>query len=698
MQGHIEKSGKVGIVWIDNPPVNAISKEVRDHLVMAISAANGDDSVAALVIACRGRTFMAGADISEFASGPRPPSLGDVVDTISESRKLTVAAMFGTTFGGGLEVALACNYRIAQTTCKIGLPEVKLGIIPGAHGTQRLPLIADMHFALNLMCTGNPVSAEEAFKAGAIDRLASEDVTTEAVAYANELIIDGAPLKKTHEQNIDATKYDSVFFQNFRQSIARKTRGMNAPERAIRAVEAAVQGPFRAGVEVEKQMSQECGADPQSKALQHVFFAERLANKVPGLPKNLELSDIKKVGVIGAGTMGGGIAMNFVNAGIPVTILEMNDEALRRGLGIIRKNYETTAKKGRMSLAQVNQCMALLQGTTNQDQMADSDLVIEAVFENMEVKKKVFSSLNKTVSKDAILASNTSYLNIDEIATVVDNPHRVLGMHFFSPANVMRLLEIVRAEKTSPQTLATILKVAKTINKVGAIAGVCDGFIGNRMLSGYSHQANALVLEGAAPEQVDRVLYEFGMPMGVIAMADLAGLDIGYQKRQSMDPSQIDEKFSFLYDRLYEKGRHGQKTGAGVYDYEPGSRVPIPSPVTKQILQDAAKKFDLKYREISDQEIVERCFYSMVNIGLNILHEGIAYRASDIDTVYINGYGFPAYRGGPMYWAEHEVGLDRVLSRIKEFAGIHGAKHWKPSPLLEKLVSQGGKLKDIQNG
>ena len=697
MQGTIEKRGSIGIIWIDNPPVNAISQAVRQGLMAAVETAATDDEIEALVLACRGRTFMAGADITEFGGGPKPPGLGDVVNALSESPKLIVAALFGTTFGGGFEVALACNYRIALPSGKIGLPEVKLGILPGAQGTQRLPRLANVDFALKLMTSGNPVSAEEALAAGAIDRIEDGDIVAAAVKYAEELVAENAPLRKTHEMTLDGADYDETYFAAFRKSIARRTRGMHAPERIVKCVEAAASMPFAEGVKFEREMTLECVSDPQSKALQHVFFAERQANKIPGLSRDVELKPIESVGMIGAGTMGGGISMNFANVGIPVTLLEMNQEALDTGLGIVRKNYEASAKKGRITDAQVEERMALLKGTTEYSDLADVDLVIEAVFENMDIKKEVFSTLSDTVRPDAILASNTSYLNIDEIATVVENPERMLGMHFFSPANVMRLLEIVRAEKTAPEVLATVLKLGKTINKVGAVAGVCHGFIGNRMLSGYSHQANSLVMEGAAPEQVDRVLYDFGMPMGVIAMADMAGLDIGYRMRQAMDKSEIDEQSAYMYDRLVEMGRLGQKTGAGVYDYKEGDRTPIPSPVTKKILEEAAEKFNLEYRDISDEEVIERCFYSMVNIGCDILHEGMAYRASDIDTVYINGYGFPAWRGGPMYWAENAVGLDRILERIREFAEIHGDKNWKPSPLLERLVADGGSLHDVQN-
>ncbi|MGI9219609.1 MAG: 3-hydroxyacyl-CoA dehydrogenase NAD-binding domain-containing protein [Woeseiaceae bacterium] len=698
MQGSIEKRGSIGIAWFDHPPVNAISQDVRLGLMSALETAAGDDEIKALVIACRGRTFMAGADITEFGGPPKPPGLPDVVTALSKSPKLLVAAIFGTTFGGGFEVALASNYRIALAGSKVGLPEVKLGILAGANGTQRLPRLANVDFSLKVMTSGNPVSVEEAMEAGAIDRITDGDVVDAAVAYAEELVAENAPLRRTQDMTIDAAKYDDEYFANFRKSIARKTRGMHAPERIVRCVEAAVSMPFEEGVKFEREMSLECHNDPQAKALQHVFFAERQATKVPGLARDVELKSIESIGMIGAGTMGGGIAMNFANVGIPVTLLEMSEEALEKGFGIIRKNYEASAKKGRITDAQVEERMALLTGTTSYSDLAEVDLVIEAVFENMDIKKEVFKTLSDTVSPDAILASNTSYLNIDEIATVVENPERMLGMHFFSPANVMRLLEIVRAEKTAPEILATILKLAKTINKVGAVAGVCHGFIGNRMLSGYAHSANRLVLEGAAPEQVDRVLYDFGMPMGVIAMADMAGLDIGYRMREAMDESEYDVQAAFLYDQLVELGRLGQKTGAGVYDYEPGNRTPIPSPVTKKILEEAYEKFGIEPREITDEEVVERCFYAMFNVGCDILEEGMAFRASDIDTVYINGYGFPAWRGGPMYWGENAVGLEKILEKIREFAESYPDEKWTPSPLLERLVAEGGSLQDIQNG
>ncbi|MDG1306731.1 MAG: 3-hydroxyacyl-CoA dehydrogenase NAD-binding domain-containing protein [Porticoccaceae bacterium] len=697
MQGKIEKRGSIGIIWIDNPPVNAISHAVREGLVSSVEAIAADESINAVVLACRGRTFMAGADITEFGSGHKPPSLSAVVDVISASPKIIVAALFGTTFGGGLEVALGCDYRIALPTAKIGLPEVKLGIIPGAQGTQRLPRLSGVEFALKMMTTGDPVSATKAQSVGVIDRLIEGDIVEGAVAFAEELLANNAPLRKIQEMVIDPKEYHDEYFDTFRQTIARKTRGMNAPECAVRAVQAAVNLPFKEGVAFERKMTRECVADPQSKALQYVFFAERQATKVPGLPKDIELTAVNAVGIIGAGTMGGGIAMNFANVGIPVTLLEMSQDALKKGLSTIRKNYEATAKKGRITGAQVEERMALLKGSTEYGDLVDMDLVIEAVFEKMDIKKQVFKTLSGIVRPDTILASNTSYLDIDEIATVVDRPERMLGMHFFSPANIMRMLEIVRAEKTAPEILATVLKLGKRINKVGAVAGVCYGFIGNRMLRGYSHEANMLVLEGAAPEKIDSVLYHFGMPMGVIAMGDMAGLDIGYYMRQNLNEGDYDVRTSFVYDALVEMGRYGQKTGAGVYDYEPGNRDPIPSPITQKLIKQAAEKFGIEQREISDEEIVERCFLSLFNIGCHVLEEGMAYRASDIDIVYINGYGFPAWRGGPMYWAEHTIGLEAALNRINQFADRYGRENWTPAPMLERLVAEGGSLRDIQN-
>ncbi|MGD8327303.1 MAG: 3-hydroxyacyl-CoA dehydrogenase NAD-binding domain-containing protein [Sphingomonadales bacterium] len=695
MQGSFEKRGPIGIIWVDHPPVNAISQGVRQAIIAGVEQGLADDDVKAMVLACKGRTFMAGADISEFGQGPKDPQLAQVITTLENSTKIIVAAMFGTAFGGGLEVSLACNYRIALPTTRIGLPEVKLGIIPGAGGTQRLPRAAGVEFALPAIVSGDPIPAPAAEKAGAIDAIVEGDIVDCAVGYAQDLLAQGAPLKKVRDIKLDAATYHQGYFDGFRKSIARKARGFHAPERAIQAVEAAVNLDFDDGVKRERELIMECFRDPQSKALQHVFFAEREATKIPGLAKDIELRPIRKVGIIGAGTMGGGIAMNFANAGIAVTMLELNQEALDKGLGIIRRNYENTAKKGRLTMEKVEERMSLLTPTTSYADLGDVDLVIEAVFENMDVKKTVFTELNKVTRPDAILATNTSYLNIDEIAAVVSNSERVLGMHFFSPANVMRLLEIVRAEKTAPDVLATVLKLAKTIRKVGVVAGVCHGFIGNRMLSGYAREANLLVLEGATPQQVDKALFDFGMPMGVLAMGDLAGLDIGYRLREQLDESQYDVRSTYVADKLVEMGRLGQKTGAGIYDYEPGNRTPIPSDITAKLIEEAAAHFGIERREVTTEEIITRCFAAMVNIGCDILDEGMAYRASDIDITYINGYGFPAYRGGPMYWAEHDLGLENLLNHIKAYAEQYGDRWWKPSPLLERLVREGKGFRDL---
>ncbi|MFZ5609517.1 MAG: 3-hydroxyacyl-CoA dehydrogenase NAD-binding domain-containing protein [Pseudomonadota bacterium] len=684
-----ETEGDIGVIWVDNPPVNAISQSVRQAIIAGVERGAKDGGVKALVLACRGRTFMAGADISEFAAGPKDPQLSDVITALETSPKLIVAALFGTAFGGGLEVALACHYRVALASAKIGLPEVKLGIIPGAGGTQRLPRVAGVDFALPLIVSGDPVAAPQAAAAGAIDKIVDGDVAKAAIAYARDLVAQRAPLKRARDISLDRQKYGPAYFAAFRQSVAKKTRGYFAPEQAIKAVEAAVNLPFDEGVGRERALIVECFRHPQSRALRHVFFAERQVAKIPGLAKDTAPRAIARVGVIGAGTMGGGIAMSFANAGIPVTIVEAGADALDRGMAVIAKNYQASVQKGRLGKAAMEERLALITPTTDYAALGGADLVVEAVFEDMAVKKQVFAKLDAAVRPDAILASNTSYLDIDAIAAVVSHPERVLGMHFFSPANVMRLLEIVRAAKTAPDVLASALMLAKRIKKIGVVAGVCHGFIGNRMLTGYAREANLLVLEGAAPEQVDRVLYEFGMPMGVLAMGDLAGLDIGYRLRQQLSPGHYDARATYVADKLVEMGRLGQKTGAGIYDYAPGDRTPRPSPVTQKLIREAAAHFGIARREVMDTEIIERCFYALVNIGCDVLDEGIAYRASDIDIVYINGYGFPPYRGGPMYWAEHEVGLGVMLARIKEFAKLHGARWWRPSPLLERLVAQG---------
>jgi 3-hydroxyacyl-CoA dehydrogenase len=688
MQGRFEKRGDVGIIWINNPPVNAISVGVREAIIDGVTKLAQDPELKAGILACEGRTFMAGADITEFGKPPLSPSLHDAIKAMENSAKPIVAAIHGTAFGGGLEVALACHYRVAIASAKVGLPEVKLGLLPGAGGTQRLPRLIGVEAALGMIVSGDPIPATQAAKAGVIDKLIEGDLLEGAIAYAKDLVARKAPLRKVRDINVDAGKVPAGFFEEARKRIAREKKNLFAPQRIVDALEAATL-PFEKGMARERELFIQCAQNSQSKALQHVFFAERKAANVPNLDKSVTKRDIKSVAIIGAGTMGGGIAMNFLNVGIPVTLLEMKQEALDRGVAVIRKNYENTASKGKLTLEQVEQRMGLLKPTLSYEDLTQADLIIEAVFETMAIKKDVFGKLDKAAKKGAILASNTSYLSIDEIADSTSRPSDVVGMHFFSPANVMRLLEIVRGAKTAQDVLMTVVDVAKRINKVGVVCGNRDGFIGNRMLGGYSYQASLMVLEGAMPEQVDAALRNFGMPMGVLQMGDLAGLDVGYKSRKDRDPASFDGRVSRSADLLVEMGRMGQKTQAGYYDYAPGDRTPRPSAVVADIIEKVSKEYGITRRKFTDEEIVERCFLALMNVGCEVLSEGVAYRSSDIDIVYLYGYGFPAYRGGPMFWAENEVGLKTALEKLKKYSAETGGNWLKVSPLLEQLVAQG---------
>ena len=689
MQGRFEKRGNVGIIWVNNPPVNAISVGVRAAIIDGVAKLAQDPELKIGVLACEGRTFMAGADITEFGKPPLAPSLHEAINAVESSGKPIVAAIHGTAFGGGLEVALGCQYRVALASAKIGLPEVKLGLLPGAGGTQRLPRLIGVEAALGIIVSGDPVPAPQAAKAGVIDKIVEGDLLEGALEYARGLADQKAPLRKVRDLNVDTGKIPAGFFDEARKRVAKEKKNLFAPQRIVDALEGAATLPFDKGMARERELFLQCAQNSQSKALQHVFFAERKAANVPNLDKNVAKRDIKSVAIIGAGTMGGGIAMNFLNVGIPVTLLEMKQDALDRGVGVIRKNYENTASKGKLTLDQVQQRMGLLRPTLSYDDLRDADLVIEAVFETMAIKKDVFGKLDKAVKKGAILASNTSYLSIDEIADSTSRPADVVGMHFFSPANVMRLLEIVRGAKTSQDVLVTIVDLAKRINKVGVVCGNRDGFIGNRMLGGYAYQASLMVLEGAMPEQVDAALRNFGMPMGVLQMGDLAGLDVGYKSRKDRDPASFDGRVTRSADLLVEMGRMGQKTQAGYYDYAPGDRTPRPSPVVAEIIERVSKEYGIARRQFTDEEIVERCFLALMNVGCDVLSEGVAYRASDIDIVYLYGYGFPAYRGGPMFWAENEVGLKTALEKLKKYSAATGGKWLKVSPLLEKLVAEG---------
>ncbi len=648
------KHGDVLIVLSNNPPVNALSTAVRQGLVDAIAEAEADESVNAVVIACEGQTFFAGADITEFGKPPQQPWLPAVVDTMENCSKPVVAAIHGTALGGGLEVALACHYRVADPTAKLGTPEVKLGLLPGAGGTQRLPRVAGVKKALEMCATGNPIGAKEGFACGLVDRLIEGELIPHAVGYAEE-VRDVRPLPRSSERQDKLNECDPTVFDEFRKANARRFRGFVAPEANIKAVKVACEKPYSEGVIEERKLFMEMMSGEQSAAQRYFFFAERKAAKIDGLPENTEPRPIRKVGVIGAGTMGGGISMNFLSAGIPVTIIEMAQDALDRGTSLMRKNYEASAAKGKLTEEQVSKAMGLLTPTLDFSALADADLIIEAVYENMDVKKEVFGRLDKIAKPGAILASNTSYLNINEIAASISRPGDVVGTHFFSPANVMKLLEVVRGEKTAPDVLLTAMQLGKKIRKVPVVAGVCHGFIGNRMLMPRQIEATKLLLEGATPEQVDRVHVEFGMPMGPFQMADLAGVDIGWHR----DPNRIES----IRDALCAIDRWGQKKGAGFYDYDEKRR-PSPSPKVQEIIDDFRAKAGVTPREITDQEIIERTLYTMVNEGAKILEEGIAQRASDIDVVWVYGYGWPVYRGGPMFWAD-SVGLTEIVEGLK---------------------------------
>ncbi|WP_265564077.1 3-hydroxyacyl-CoA dehydrogenase NAD-binding domain-containing protein [Sphingomicrobium arenosum] len=649
-----EDHGPVRIIWSDNPPVNALGAAVRQGLVREIEAAEADDSVEAIVIACKGRTFFAGADISEFGKPPVMPWLPTVVDRIEACEKPVVAAIHGTALGGGCEVALGCHYRVALPSAKLGFPEVNLGLLPGAGGTQRGPRVAGVELALQMAVTGKPVSAQVAADAGLVDRIIEGDLIEHAVAYANE-VKDTRPLPRSSQRDDRVTDVDPAVFEDFKKKNAKLFRGDVAPAANLEMIKVATEKSYDEGIMAERNKFMELMVGDQAKARQYFFFAERKASKIEGVSDDVQPREIKRVGVIGAGTMGGGISMNFLTAGIPVTIVEMNQDALDRGTGIMRKNYESTAKKGRMTAEQVESAMGLLKPSLDFNDLAECDLIIEAVYENMDVKKDIFGRLDGIAKKGAILASNTSYLDINEIAAATSRPQDVLGLHFFSPANIMKLLEVVRGDQTADDVLVTAMALAKKIRKVAVIAGVCYGFIGNRMLIPRQLEAEKLLMEGATPAQVDKVHVDFGMPMGPFQMADLAGVDIGWHR----DPSRIES----IRDALCAIDRWGQKKGAGFYDYDDNRR-PSPSEKVQSIIDDFAKQKGVEQHDIDDQEIIERTLYTMVNEGAKILEEGKAQRASDIDVVWVYGYGWPVYRGGPMYWAD-SVGLDKIVAGLK---------------------------------
>ena len=688
----------VAVIAVNNPPVNALSVGVPQGIVDSVARAEADPAVKAIVLVGAGRGFIAGADISEFFNPPegKNATIFDAMDALEGASRPVVAGVHGAALGGGLEVALACHYRCGAAGSQYGLPEVKLGLLPGAGGTQRLPRLIGPERALPLIVGGDFVPDEKARALGIVDRIVDGDIVDGAVAWARELADAGAPLRRIRD--IATPKPASAaFFDDFRKSIARRRRGFLAPFDIIECVRAAVELPFDEGMARERALFDECHKSDKARAQIHLFFAERAASKIPDVPRTTPTRKVERAAVLGAGTMGGGIAMNFVNVGIPVTLVEQNEEALQRGLAVIRGNYEATAAKGRIAAADVETRMGLIEPTTDYDRIAAADIVIEAVFEEMDIKKEVFRKIDGIAGDGAILATNTSTLDVNEIAAVTRRPEAVIGTHFFSPANVMRLLENVRGEKSAPETIATAMAVGKRIGKVPVLVGVCDGFVGNRMLAHYGRQAHDMLLEGALPQQVDGALYEFGLAMGPFAMGDLAGLDVGWRiRKRRMAELGLNRSDDPVGDALCEKGRYGQKTGAGWYLYDKGSRAPRPDPEVEAMIVAESERRGVARREIGAEEIVERCMYQLVNEGAKILEEGIALRAGDIDVIYANGYGFPHWRGGPMFYADM-VGLRTVYDAVSRYHDTLG-EAWRPAPLLERLARAGGTFNDTNPG
>ncbi|MCP1550316.1 MULTISPECIES: 3-hydroxyacyl-CoA dehydrogenase NAD-binding domain-containing protein [Methylorubrum] len=677
----LRRQGRIGVITMNAPPVNALGAGLRRAIRARIEEAEADPEIGSIVLTGAGRLFSAGADIAEFDHSPDGPDLGALIDRVEDARKPVVAAIHGQALGGGLELALACHHRLATPSAKLGLPEVRLGLVPGAGGTQRLPRLVGPRAALEMIATGTPLSAKGAQAAGLIDAITAEDgLVADAVTFAEALLAEGRPIRRTRDrtEHRDAARDEPGLFDAFRTEQAKLFRGFEAPEACLACVRAATERPFAEGLAFERDTFLRLMRSAQSIAQRHVFFAEREVARIPDLPADTPTRTIARVGIIGAGTMGGGIAMNFLNAGLPVTIVEAAPEALERGLGIIRRNYEASAKKGRIRSEDVAARMALLTDSLDFDALSECDLVIEAVYEDMAIKRSIFERLDRIAKPGAILATNTSFLNVDAIAAVTRRPQDVIGLHFFSPANVMRLLEVVRAEKTAPDVVATAMRLARTIGKIAVQVGVCHGFVGNRLLDQRQREADRLILDGARPSDVDRVIQGFGLPMGPFAMMDLVGLDLGWSREISRGES--------VRDILCERDRRGQKTGAGFYDYDEARRA-TPSPEAEAVIREVAKRRGIPQRSVSDQEILERCLYLMVNEGAKILAEGKAWRASDIDVVWINGFGWPVYMGGPMHWGD-TVGLPRIVETLRNLELAHGPD-FQPAPLLEELAAEG---------
>jgi 3-hydroxyacyl-CoA dehydrogenase len=688
MTAEYQVNGAVAVITLANPPVNGLGLSTRKGIVDGVTKALNDPAVKAVVITGAGKAFSGGADIKEFntPAALAEPSLHTVIRIVENAEKPIVAAIHSVAMGGGLELALGCHYRVAVPGAQIALPEVKLGILPGAGGTQRLPRVVGLEMALNMIVSGTPVLSEKLAKTRLFDQMIDGDLMQGAIAFANK-VADVRPLPKVRNIKIDYPNYEA-FLQFSRNTVKAMAGPFPAPLKCVEAVAAAVTQKFDDGLKTERDLFLELVQTNESKALRHAFFAERAASKIPDVPSDTPMREIKSAAVIGAGTMGGGIAMNFANAGIPVKILEMKQEALEKGLATIRKNYENTLKKGKLTQEKFEQRVGLITGTMSYEDIGQCDIVVEAVFEDMGVKETVFKKLDEVMKPGAILASNTSTLDVDQIASYTKRPQDVIGLHFFSPANVMRLLEIVRGGKTGKDVLATSMALSKKIKKTGVVSGVCDGFIGNRMIEQYSRQAGFLLEEGCTPEQVDRAVEKFGFAMGPFRMGDLAGNDIGWYIRKRRYVEKPEVTYSKTADLLCEMGRFGQKTSAGWYDYKPGDRKPYPSQMVNDMVVKHSADLGVERRKVSDEEIVERLVYALVNEGARILEEGIAMRASDIDMVYLTGYGFPVFRGGPMFYAD-TVGLPNVVMAMEKYArGRHG-EAWTPAPLLARLAAEG---------
>ncbi len=683
--------GNIAVITFNNPPVNGLGKNLRAGIVQGLQQAQADASVKAIVLVGGGKNFSGGADIKEFGKPDAlsTPNLNDVIAAIESSPKPVIAALHGPTMGGGCEVSLSCHFRIVAADTLVGLPEVKLGILPGSGGTQRMPRLIGVEPALRMITSGEPIKADKAVAMGFADELVQGDITAAGIAFAKKVIGENRPLKKVRDMTAklpDGIPADA-FFAAARAQVQKGAKGFPAPMKCVECVEAAVTKPFDEGIKIERALFMQLLMSTESASMRHAFFAEREAGKIPDVPEDTPIRPIKSAAVIGAGTMGGGIAMNFVNAGIPVKMLEMKQEALDKGLATIKKNYANTVAKGKLKQEDMDKRVGLITGTLNYEDLRDADIVIEAVFEDMAVKETVFKTLDKVMKPGAILASNTSTLDVDKIADFTKRPQDVIGTHFFSPANVMRLLEVVRGAKTGKDVLATTMKLGKAIKKVSVVSGVCDGFIGNRMIEDYGRQAGYLLEEGASVQQVDKAMTDFGMAMGPFQMGDLAGLDVGWYIRKRRVAENPTVHYSKIGDKVCELGRFGQKTGAGWYRYEAGNRTPMVDPIVDEIVVNERKALGITPRQITDAEIVERLVYALTNTGAKILEEGIALRASDIDLVYLTGYGFPAYRGGPMFYAE-TVGLKKVYDKVAEFNAKYG-KYWVPAPLLKKLADEG---------